>query len=84
MAIKPRLQPTAGGLRNVSHCGETQLGWYRNELGTAWGCFYAKKVEPVDPVEERVFPGGNSGGGFFRGPAKRRARGFLKRRTWFR
>lgn len=48
------LQPTAGGLRNVSHCGETQLGWYRNELGTAWGCFYAKKVEPVDPVEAPV------------------------------
>jgi hypothetical protein len=55
MAIKPRLQPTAGGLRNVSHCGETQLGWYRNELGTAWGCFYAKKVEPVDPVEVEIF-----------------------------
>lgn len=33
--------------RNVSRCGETQLGWYRNEPGTAWGCFYGKKLEPV-------------------------------------
>lgn len=48
------LQPTADGLRNVSHCGETQLGWYRNEPGTAWGCFYGKKVEPVEAVEAPV------------------------------
>mmetsp|Transcript_9130 Transcript_9130/g.24746 ORF Transcript_9130/g.24746 Transcript_9130/m.24746 type:complete len:518 (-) Transcript_9130:447-2000(-) len=32
---------------NVSRCGETQLGWYRNEAGTQWGCYYAKKQSPV-------------------------------------
>merc|ERR1740129_130288 len=34
----------SGGTRtNISRCGETQLGWYRNEAGTIWGCYYAKK-----------------------------------------
>lgn len=29
---------------NVSHCGHTQLGWYRNAERTQWGCFFAKKM----------------------------------------
>mmetsp|Transcript_32565 Transcript_32565/g.93387 ORF Transcript_32565/g.93387 Transcript_32565/m.93387 type:complete len:522 (+) Transcript_32565:91-1656(+) len=32
-----------GTKKNVSRCGETQLGWYRNTGGTQWGCFFAKK-----------------------------------------
>lgn len=50
---------------NVSRCGETQLGWYRNEAGTQWGCYFAKKASPlphehasllsfVPPREERT------------------------------
>ena len=31
--------------QNVSHCGETQLGWYRDVQGDRWGCFYGEKVE---------------------------------------
>lgn len=34
-----------GVQRNVSHCGETQLGWYRDVPGDRWGCFYGEKVE---------------------------------------
>ena len=46
-------QGTDGVQQNVSHCGETQLGWYRNEPGTAWGCFYGKKLDPVPPEDGR-------------------------------
>jgi len=35
---------------NISRCGETQLGWYRNTAGTQWGCYYAKKL-PMVPHE---------------------------------
>jgi len=45
------LNDSDGVQQNVSHCGETQVGWYRNDAGTSWGCFYAKKLDPV-PVEE--------------------------------
>lgn len=33
------------GGANVSLCGETQLGWYRDEPGSRWGCFYGLKIE---------------------------------------
>jgi len=29
---------------NVSHCDETQVGWYHNKERTAWGCYFGKKV----------------------------------------
>jgi len=29
---------------NVSHCGETQIGWYRDAQRTRWGCYVGKKV----------------------------------------
>lgn len=28
---------------NVSHCGETTIGWYQNKDRTEFGCFYASK-----------------------------------------
>lgn len=31
--------------KNVSHCGETMVGWYRDAAGTKWGCYVARKVE---------------------------------------
>eukprot|EP00746_Dinoflagellata_sp_MGD_P128941 gnl/MRDRNA2_/MRDRNA2_63218_c0_seq1.p1 gnl/MRDRNA2_/MRDRNA2_63218_c0~~gnl/MRDRNA2_/MRDRNA2_63218_c0_seq1.p1 ORF type:complete len:550 (-),score=103.60 gnl/MRDRNA2_/MRDRNA2_63218_c0_seq1:10-1659(-) len=33
-----------GVKKNVSHCGETLRGWYRNEARTQWGCYHAQKV----------------------------------------
>jgi len=32
------------GRRNVSHCDATQVGWYRNEARTEWGCYVARKA----------------------------------------
>jgi len=36
---------------NVSQCGETQLGWYRNVDRDQWGCFYARKSAPIQEHE---------------------------------
>jgi cathepsin C len=35
---------------NVSHCGETQIGWYRDTSRNHWGCYVGKKagVVPAD------------------------------------
>jgi len=44
---------TGDGLakRNVSHCGETARGWYRDSSRTSWGCYIAKKVhQPVSLI----------------------------------
>jgi cathepsin C len=30
---------------NVSHCGETQIGWYHDTLRSRWGCYVGKKVD---------------------------------------
>lgn len=30
--------------KNVSRCGETSRGWYRNANRTQWGCYRARKV----------------------------------------
>mmetsp|Transcript_112768 Transcript_112768/g.318788 ORF Transcript_112768/g.318788 Transcript_112768/m.318788 type:complete len:586 (-) Transcript_112768:159-1916(-) len=38
------VQNHRGGQRNISRCGETQLGWYRNVARTAWGCYMGRKV----------------------------------------
>jgi cathepsin C len=32
------------GRTNVSHCDETQVGWYHNEDRSQWGCYVAKKT----------------------------------------
>jgi cathepsin C len=29
---------------NVSHCGETQIGWYRDATRSRWGCYVGKKA----------------------------------------
>eukprot|EP00931_Biecheleriopsis_adriatica_P003797 TRINITY_DN105556_c0_g1_i1.p1 TRINITY_DN105556_c0_g1~~TRINITY_DN105556_c0_g1_i1.p1 ORF type:complete len:513 (-),score=103.41 TRINITY_DN105556_c0_g1_i1:18-1556(-) len=29
--------------KNISRCGETQLGWYRDDNRGLWGCFYGRK-----------------------------------------
>lgn len=33
-----------GQMKNTSHCGETQVGWYHNDARTQFGCYYGKKV----------------------------------------
>lgn len=38
--------------QNVSHCGETQLGWYHDDARTSWGCFYARRVRSREEREE--------------------------------
>merc|ERR1719224_407474 len=32
---------------NVSHCGQTMVGWYRNADRTKFGCYYGYKKEEV-------------------------------------
>eukprot|EP00929_Paragymnodinium_shiwhaense_P094545 TRINITY_DN5514_c0_g2_i1.p1 TRINITY_DN5514_c0_g2~~TRINITY_DN5514_c0_g2_i1.p1 ORF type:complete len:570 (+),score=92.28 TRINITY_DN5514_c0_g2_i1:85-1794(+) len=39
-----------GSKTNVSHCEETQLGWYRNKARTAWGCYAGRKVPAGMPL----------------------------------
>jgi cathepsin C len=29
---------------NISHCGETMVGWYHNDARNSWGCFVGAKV----------------------------------------
>lgn len=36
--------------RNVSHCGETMVGWYRNDNRSMYGCYYG--VKTVQPAAE--------------------------------
>mmetsp|Transcript_123295 Transcript_123295/g.343344 ORF Transcript_123295/g.343344 Transcript_123295/m.343344 type:complete len:564 (-) Transcript_123295:40-1731(-) len=37
--------------KNVSHCGETSRGWYRDANRTLWGCFRARKVhQPISLI----------------------------------
>jgi len=46
---------------NVSHCGDTLVGWYRNAERTQFGCYYGVKVDkqtathvPVAPSAEKL------------------------------
>jgi cathepsin C len=32
---------------NVSHCGQTMVGWYRNANRTRFGCYYGALVQPA-------------------------------------
>jgi len=34
------------GQNNISHCGETQIGWYHNTARNRWGCYVGKKLNP--------------------------------------
>jgi cathepsin C len=40
---------------NVSHCGETQVGWYHDKLRSRWGCYVGKKVG-LDAVDDAKAP----------------------------
>jgi cathepsin C len=32
---------------NISHCGETEVGWYHNTARDQWGCYFGRKVNPA-------------------------------------
>jgi cathepsin C len=34
------------GQNNISHCAETQVGWYHDTARSRWGCYVGKKVNP--------------------------------------
>merc|ERR1719399_1422087 len=44
------VDPVTKAKQNVSHCGDTTVGWYQNMDRTVFGCFYAHKVEKQAPV----------------------------------
>merc|ERR1719436_2058468 len=35
---------------NVSHCGQTMVGWYRNTNRTRFGCYYGSLVGAATPL----------------------------------
>merc|ERR1719498_748921 len=32
------------GHTNISHCDQTEVGWYHNEDRSQWGCYVARKA----------------------------------------
>eukprot|EP00747_Dinoflagellata_sp_TGD_P166414 gnl/TRDRNA2_/TRDRNA2_189164_c0_seq1.p1 gnl/TRDRNA2_/TRDRNA2_189164_c0~~gnl/TRDRNA2_/TRDRNA2_189164_c0_seq1.p1 ORF type:complete len:552 (+),score=122.72 gnl/TRDRNA2_/TRDRNA2_189164_c0_seq1:89-1744(+) len=38
--------------QNVSHCGQTMVGWYRNAERTRFGCYYGIKAGVKSPAEQ--------------------------------
>jgi cathepsin C len=38
---------------NVSHCGDTMVGWYQNKARTHFGCYYGTKVLTTPAVASR-------------------------------
>merc|ERR1719281_7114 len=45
-----KVDPVTKVKQNVSHCGDTTVGWYHNMDRTVFGCFYAHKIEKQAPV----------------------------------
>jgi len=35
----------AHGMTNISHCDQTEVGWYHNKARDQWGCYVGRKVE---------------------------------------
>jgi len=35
------------GSNNISHCGETQIGWYHDTARSKWGCYVGHKLNPA-------------------------------------
>merc|ERR1719487_1881604 len=33
-----------GNQKNVSHCDQTEVGWYRDSSRSQWGCYVARKA----------------------------------------
>lgn len=45
-----------GGKMNISHCGQTQIGWYHDKDRSSWGCYSGKKLgkDPSAPTADAV------------------------------
>jgi len=41
------------GKHNVSHCGDTMVGWYQDPERTSFGCFYGSKVSFQKPASAK-------------------------------
>jgi len=48
--------PVTNAKHNVSHCGDTMVGWYRSTDRTEWGCFYGVKAEKVVAASKPAAP----------------------------
>lgn len=44
------------GRTNVSHCGQTQIGWYHNTDRSGWGCYVGKMVDQAADASEDAAP----------------------------
>lgn len=42
--------PKTQAKHNVSHCGETMVGWYQNVDRSKFGCYYGSKLEKSEAV----------------------------------
>eukprot|EP00746_Dinoflagellata_sp_MGD_P128942 gnl/MRDRNA2_/MRDRNA2_63218_c0_seq2.p1 gnl/MRDRNA2_/MRDRNA2_63218_c0~~gnl/MRDRNA2_/MRDRNA2_63218_c0_seq2.p1 ORF type:complete len:518 (-),score=118.32 gnl/MRDRNA2_/MRDRNA2_63218_c0_seq2:7-1560(-) len=42
--------PKTSAKHNVSHCGDTMVGWYQSVDRTKFGCYYGNKLEKAAPV----------------------------------
>jgi len=45
--------PGAPGRHNVSHCGQTTVGWYRDSDRTRFGCYFAERTAPASRTRRR-------------------------------
>jgi len=53
-AVQKLTNPTAPSKKhNVSHCGDTMVGWYQNKDRTRFGCYYGTKVLTSPTVAPR-------------------------------
>jgi len=43
-----------GQQRNVSKCGETQIGWYHDVARSRWGCYFGKKTVQEAPAAAKI------------------------------
>jgi cathepsin C len=50
------VQDPAKGRTNVSHCDQTQIGWYHNTDRSAWGCYVGKKVDQASDASDATEP----------------------------
>jgi cathepsin C len=57
------------GKHNVSHCGDTMVGWYSNKERTEFGCYYGNKQQPSKSLaatstrDTKELPTGSKGKG---------------------
>jgi len=48
--------PITQAKQNMSHCGDTMVGWYRSLDRKEWGCYYGVKAEKVEAAATHPAP----------------------------